>query len=152
MIIYHSREALPARLAGLLHVGRLDRRPDPRRAWSAVMAPEAYRAEGLWPLGADERGNQVYAVGRASRPDVVVRVFHGIAEVFAIAPTAYLLVDVGPCDAWGDLAVIGLRRLGVSGLAAWLEQRFLAWRWRPCLEAVERARQRAAERIGAHRA
>lgn len=152
MIIYHSREALTARLAGLLHVKRLERRIDPNRAWSAVRAPEAYGARGLWPLGADEGGHEVYAVGQASRPDVVDHVFHGLAEVFGIASTGYLLVAVGPGHAWIDLAVLGLRRLGLSGLASRLERRLLGHRWRGCLEAVERARRRAAERTGAHRA
>jgi hypothetical protein len=147
LILYHSREALTARLAALMHTGRLGQRPDPTLAWEAIAAPQAYRAEGLWPAGADRWGQAVYAVGRASRPDVVDRVFHGLAEVFGIDPGAYLLVDVGPVQAWGDLALIGLRRLGLSRLARRLELRLLERRWPACHAAVERARFRIGERM-----
>lgn len=150
MIIYHSREALTARLAGLLHVGALGPQPDPARAWAVLQAPPVHGAEGLWPLGLDPDGHEIYAVGRASRPDVVDRVFHGVAEVFAIAPTTYLLVDVGPRQAWGDLLLVSLRRVGLDGIARGLEERLLARRWRACRAAVARARQRAAERSGPH--
>ncbi|MFZ5828072.1 MAG: DUF3189 family protein [Bacillota bacterium] len=151
MIIYHSREALTARLAGLLHVGSLGPRPDPVGAWPAVGAPEAYGAEGLFHLGADEQGHQVYAAGRASRPDVVDRVLHGLAELFAIDPASYLLVAVGPGHALADQPAVTLRRLGLGTLAARLEIHLLARRWPACLAAVERARRRVAERSGAAR-
>lgn len=146
MIIFHSREALTARLAALLYVGRLGRAAGAERAWEAVAAPGAYQAEGLWEAGRGPWGEPVFAVGRASRPEVVDRVFHGLAEVFGIAPASYLLVNVGPVQAWPDLLVVALRRLGLGGLARSLELSLLARRWPACLAAVRRARVRTAER------
>lgn len=142
LIIYHSREALTARQAGLLHMGWLPS-PDDGQAgaahtWWVVGAGDAYRAEGLWPLGLDRQGNQVYAVGRVSRPDVVGRAFRGVSELFGVDPTTYMLTEVGPDQAWGDLVVMGLDRLGLRTLARRLERRVLQARWGDCTQAVAR--------------
>lgn len=107
-------------------------------------APEAHRAEGLWSPGLDRQGHRVCALGRASRPEVVDRVFRGLAELFSIEAGSYLLVDAGPGQAWGELPAVALRRLGLGGLARRLERRLLARRWAGCLRAVARARSRAS--------
>lgn len=146
MIIFHSREALTARVAALLYVGRLPLEATPAQTWTAIRAWEAYRWEGLWSVGQDRWGEPVYAVGRASRPDVVDRVFHGLAGVFGIEPDSYLLINVGPVQAWPDLAFVGLRRTGLGALARRFERDLIGRRWPVCLEAVEHARFRSSER------
>lgn len=158
MIIYHSREALTARLAALIHVGRLGAEVDPAAAWSAIDVEDAHGAEGLWLAGhgawssrdgSSADGAQawpsgqtipVYAAGRLSRPDVVERAFNGTADLFEVESRSYKLVAVGPSHGWGDLVHLGLRRLGLAGWARRLELRLLATRWPGCLAAVKRVR------------
>lgn len=139
MIIYHSREALTARLAALLHVGRLRPAATPAEAWALVEPAHAYRAAGLWRAGVDREGRPVCAVGRASRADVTERAFHGLARLFGIAPDRYRLIGVGPDLAWGDPLLIGLRLAGLTPLARPFEIRLLQRRWATCQRAVAEA-------------
>lgn len=139
MIIYHSREALSARLAALLHAGQLGADPELPKAQALINPPEAYRFTGLWLAGRDAAGRPIYAVGHASRPEVVERVFAGLAALFAIDPASYRLVAVGPQRAWGELALSAFHQVGLSGVARPLERLLLARRWRPCREVVIRA-------------
>ncbi len=143
MIIYHSREALTARLAALIHAGRISDRAEPNVVWKEAEVEDAYRTVGLWQAGLDLRGRPVCAVGRSSRPDVAERAFCGLARVFGISPDRFLLVDVGPDEAWGDLLLLGLRQFGLIDLAHSLEIRLLRRRWRECQAAVAFAQEKA---------
>ena len=143
LIIYHSREALTARLAGLLHAGRLPPAPNPAQAWEAAEAAGAYAGAGLWRAGEGLRGESVFAVGRASRPEVVARVFQGLAALFGIDARRYLLVSVGPDQAYDDLGVIALRRVGLHRLARRVEEGLIARRWPAAAAAAAEGRRKA---------
>lgn len=69
------------------------------------------------------------------------RVFAGAAALFSISPHSFRLVSVGPEHAWGDLARVALRRLGLQTLARRWEERFLRRCWSEAAAAVQRVRQ-----------
>lgn len=119
MIIYHSRGAYPGRLAAAIHVGLLPPEPPPDLAGALAQlgGPEAMQAEGLWAAGTDSQGRRVYALGRASRPDVVERVFHSLARLAGIPGDCFALRSAGRPVAWNDLKVRALRMLGLTGAA-----------------------------------
>lgn len=48
-------------------------------------------------MGRDRYGNDVYVVGRRSRPQILYHITAGLAELFDIRPESYLLVDAGSC-------------------------------------------------------
>ncbi|MCL5058277.1 MAG: DUF3189 family protein [Actinobacteria bacterium] len=47
-------------------------------------------------MGRDEAGNEIYIVGRRSRPSLLYNATGGLAEAFGIHSGSYVLVDVSP--------------------------------------------------------
>ena len=48
-------------------------------------------------MGRDHFGNDIYVVGRRSRPNLLCNVISGLSEIFLIDKKSYMLVDVSPC-------------------------------------------------------
>ncbi|MDF2630266.1 MAG: hypothetical protein K0R39_4097 [Symbiobacteriaceae bacterium] len=122
MIIYHSRGAYPGRLAAAIAAGLLPPEPPPGRAdlaaaLAALGGPGAMQAEGLWAAGMDRQGRRIYALGRASRPDVVERAFASLAGLAGLAPGCFALQAVGRPVAWNDLLARVLQFLRLQGAA-----------------------------------
>lgn len=48
-------------------------------------------------MGRDIFGNDIYVVGRRSRPHLLYNVVSGLSDVFQIDKNSYMLTDVSPC-------------------------------------------------------
>ncbi|HWI52723.1 MAG TPA: DUF3189 family protein [Symbiobacteriaceae bacterium] len=148
LVIYHSRGAYQARLAAALHVGLLPAvaPPDPEGLEAALHrlgGPEALNAEGLWAAGTDGAGRRVFALGRASRPDVTCRAFRSLAGLAAIDTAGFRLHNVGPAVAWDDLRVAVLRLAGLHGAARNAVLSELRKAWSEALRVVQTGAQEA---------
>jgi hypothetical protein len=146
-VIYHSRDPFPARQAAAMHVGALSETPPATDAGLEVArarlgGDSALTQPGLWLADTDALGRQVFALGCASRPDVVWRAFHGLADLFAIPHDRFVLQHVGRAVAWADLKVKALRRLGLDALARRVERLDLLRSWACARQAVAEVRAR----------
>lgn len=148
LVIYHSRDYLPARQAAAIHTGLLPPGPpaDLREARSILEAGRALTATGLWAAGTDSDGRRIFAVGRASRPEVAYRAFCAMANLMGVDRSRFLLQNVGSPVAWAELAVSALGRLGLVRLAERLELGILRRTWAQAGCAVSEANQRLQRR------
>lgn len=146
LIIYHSRDPFPARLAAALQEGGVPEGPpsDLEPVRQGLGGDEATKAKGLWQAGQTADGLRICALGRASRPDVIHRAFHSVADAFGINNGEFLLQSVGGPVAWADMKARALRFLGLHGLARAVERKALRDIWPEARGAVESARRRMA--------
>lgn len=146
LIIYHSRDPLPARLAAALHGARVPDAPpdDVMPIREALGGDGAADARGLWMAGDTADGLRLCALGRASRPDVVHRAFYSLADTFGLNHGGFLLQRVGGTVAWTSLKTQVLQKLGLRRLALQVELKALQRAWGDARRAVAEVRQRVA--------
>jgi hypothetical protein len=149
LVIYHSRGSLPARQAAAFHMGWLPEVAPGgdaglQQVYDLLGGAAVLKSEGLWAVGQDRRGRRVCAFGRASRPDVVYRAFHGMADIFGLEKHSFLLQNVGPGVAWQDLQRNALARLGMEAAAHAVEMRTLREGWAQAQAAVAQVAERLA--------
>ncbi len=46
--------------------------------------------------GVDRMGNEIYVAAQRGRPEVLINIFQGLAEIFDIPPQEYLLINITP--------------------------------------------------------
>lgn len=146
LVIYHSRGALPARQAAALHLGWVTPADSQQEVFERLGGRGAFATLGLWALGCDQAGRTVYAFGRASRPDVVHRAFHGMAHLFGLERDTFLLANVGAPVAWTDIGVRSPDRMGLHRLADWLALVGLQRGWQDAAAATRTMEERLKAR------
>lgn len=144
-VLYHCfGGAHTSVVAGALHLGLLPARPHWRQIASLPHFDRTTHRERGWPLflGTDERGRQVFAMGRGRHGPAMMRAFTALLQALGLDGKAVATYDTLRCA--GPFTKLGgymSRRLGLvragRTLAAWGVGRDL-----PRLRVVvERARQ-----------
>jgi len=98
-VIYHCYGGTHSSVtAAAVHLSLLpaDRIPDRGMFWKISLfdRQETYQHGHIFFMGTDEAGHEVYVAARRSRPDVLERVFTGLADIFNIPGYTYMLVNV----------------------------------------------------------
>lgn len=97
LVIYHSYGGLAARVAAALHLERLaaEAAPAPGELspMMSLLAGTGGRPPGLERVGKDAAGHEVYALARNVPGAVIDRVFLGMAVVFKLPVSSFVLVD-----------------------------------------------------------
>lgn len=107
LVLYHSPQPLPARLAAAVHLGRLPQRPPP---WAELqgaldaLATEPVEllrpAPGVRNEGRDAAGRRVCSLGTGSGSGVIERACNGLAQLAGIPPHAYVVVALPDLPVW----------------------------------------------------
>lgn len=99
-IIYHCYGGNHSSVtAAAVHLGKLPQNRLPTAG--ELLSLELFDKQGsrdigkIIKVGTDGWGNDVFVVGRLSRPQILFNMFRGLGEHFEIAPEDYMLVDVG---------------------------------------------------------
>lgn len=156
LVIYHSYGGTGALAAAALHLGRapaavLQERREPVVEPDLLPAPIGRGGgPGLHLQGHDPAGHAVYALSRNVPPGVIDRAFLGVASVFKLPATAYLLVDAAVP---GERSTFWLAWLLMRlGRPAWA-RRMMAGRvpWHRLAATVQHTKRRLATLAGAVR-
>lgn len=147
LVIYHSYGGTGALVAAALHLQRVSGAA-PRMTPALLPSPVGSGGgPGLHLQGRDADGHAVFALARNVPPGVIDRAFLGVASVFKLPATAFLLVDAGqPGEKSAFWLAWGLVRLGRPGWARRLLARCI--HWTAAAKTVAHTRQRLVALAG----